>query len=136
MTRPRKLRPVDEKSATKTLRRIAAALDSRSDIYIATKTDTRITGHQLRRIWEKKTLNPDSFTPYEQQGYIYLGQSFTIETAVSQDGLSDPQETERYAIELCGGIYIAALKPEHVFAMLGDSAPAWIDEYQNGVGQI
>lgn len=136
MTRPRKLRPVDMKAAAKTLRAIAKALEPRADIYIASKTDTRITGHQLRRIWEVKVLNPESFTPYEQKGWFYVGESFTIETAVSPDGLNEAQETERYAIELCGGLYVAALKLDDALGILGPKTPDWIDEYQNGVGQI
>jgi len=103
------------------LSRIYRVLEKRPDVRILSDDDDRITGVQLRRVWESYELGDSPFARYEKQRWHYYGQAFVIEEAVydRKKGPDKEQQVRLAHLAAVGTLCIIADAVSDVEAALG-----------------
>jgi len=119
---------------------VIKALKEREDIWLdqsvmADDGSPSVRGVILRRFKETAVIGPDSYHPYTRVQWVYVGQSFAVETDLGRYDrpLDKDQIRWREAFELAGGLYIAARIMADVHEELGVSRPEPWGDYASRI---
>lgn len=118
-------------------RTIVDALSERPDIWrdgdvVVANGAPAIRGTRLMRFKETAVIGPDTYHPYTRIQWIYVGQSFAIETDIAKGAkpFTKKQLEWRADFEAAGGVYIAAWSMADVYEVLGKTRPEPFGEYE------
>ena len=97
-----------------------------------------VRGVILRRFKETAIIGPDSYHPYTRVRWVYVGQSFAVETDLGRHDkpLDKEQIKWRDGFEKAGGLYISARGIADVHEELGTARPEPWGEYSSRIEGI
>lgn len=127
---------------TKLSDEIIKALSAREDVWLddaaAPDGSPDIRGVQLRRFKESSVVGPDSYHPFQRLEWVYVGQSFAIETELKKGAkpLNLQQLQWRDDFEAVGGLYIEAHTMADVVDALGVKEPQPWAEFLDRVTRV